>query len=340
MSCSILSSNSRYDDPVIENPHFSLKKTIIEFETQKETAESTIWAEAGDEYNVRRVKEKISAAQKEIKFSLWIEDGGEKQCITLQKILGDGGQKKAWEVSEKSALLLPNYDTDSHEIAQEYWESTVSQEVRVSQFLSKHDMLSCCHRLVKVFPNQNSSSFVYAYVSDSFEFLKSKNIYIIEGKSDKMGTWLKGNNQFLFQNPDDRLNEKCWDEVFEPLLGDISKIVTYGIPAAGDAFNIAIQAQSKTMPTSSKYQVRYFGMDFGCKSENSRLSFKERVHLPPAEMQLEVSSLVSRYVGRVMEIEFHGQTEKVDYSGLKQSLIEKYTKSIAQNLSKIKKLEI
>lgn len=308
--------------------HNLLKSKINQFLAEKKGIERKILNEASDGYRPKAVKEKIDEALKNVNVTLWLEQDGERRSITLQNIVGSGGQKKAWQVTDRNVLMLPNYDGESVSCIANSWEKTVTEELMVSRFLTQQNLLSCNHQFVKIFISPQSESFIPAYLSDSFEHLKKNNLFILEGKTNKSGTWLKEKIHFFFQNTDDKLNEECWDEVLKPLVLDISKIIKYGIPAYGDSFNIAVYKREDANCAGSPYHVRYFGLDFSKKSEHQVLSLIERTNLSPEIVKKEAASLLSQFLERLMEIEC-----PFDYTSLKNSLVNRCAQEISRQFT-------
>ncbi len=308
--------------------HQSLNNKIGFYLTEKKRVVQQVEEEAGEEYSLRVIKKKIEDALKNLNISFWLEKEGVRTPISLQIVLGSGGQKYAWKLSDQNVLMLPNYDADHAPKIAGSWGASVQEEVRVSQFLNQHDLLNCNHQFVKVFLDPQSEDYLPAFVSDSFDELKRKNIFVVEGKSNKTSPWLKEKNRVLFQNEANLLNEESWDEVLKPFVSDMTKIIKYGIPAYGDSFNFAIQ---KRDDTNFPYQVRYFGLDFSKKSEHHFLPLNERGDFSPKIVHKKASNLLSEYLERIMEIEYSRHPGHKDYSQLKKSLVDKYAQAIAQN---------
>ncbi len=61
---------------------------------------------------------------------------------TILKILGNGGCKKAFQLSEERALLLPNMDINGISAMQSRWPRIVEEEIQMSKFLQKIGLLA------------------------------------------------------------------------------------------------------------------------------------------------------------------------------------------------------
>jgi hypothetical protein len=132
-------------------------------------------------------------------------------------------------------------------------------EVFMSKKLNAIGLLSPFSKLVGVSFSCEETPYIPAIISSSFNQLKEKGIFILEGKS-LAGTWQRGKD-FLFPSDEDRFNENQWDKAISPLLTDIAKICIYSIPVSGDSRNMAIIKKS-----SGEYELRYFGFDFSWKT--------------------------------------------------------------------------
>ncbi len=191
--------------------------------------------------------------------SLYIEDEHDttRQKESVQKILGNGGCKKAIQLSKGKALLIPNMDCDDMGAIQSRWPRIVEEEIQMSIFLQSIGLLGLQLQKVKVFSEKDSEHCILAYVTDSFDKLKEKNIYIIDAKNEESSTWK--DNRKLFRNIEDAKNPKNWRPIIELLAKDIAKLVHYQLPLGGDSFNVAI------VGSHDDYKIRYFGFDYTSK---------------------------------------------------------------------------
>ena len=260
---------------------------------------------------------------------------------TLEKILGLGGSKKAWQLQSGKALLLPNMSMDPQgEMAKRNWEKIVEMEVGVSEFLQKHKMLSPNSKWVHVsVPREYEDlaipifPIIPAYTSETFESLAERNIFVIDVKNDSSSTW-KWKENFLFKSKDERFEIENWDSVLIPLLEDIKKIFLYNIPGSIDSDNIAIVKKG-----NNKYEARYFGFDFSSKSGSNEFEPREKRFKDYEIKYISEHSTVqtvSRLVKTVMEFEFSDIAPNTAESDKKwdfiKLVVEKYQKIFVEML--------
>lgn len=259
----------------------------------------------------------------------------------LEKILGLGGSKIAWQLQSGKALLLPNMSMDPQgEMAKRNWEKIVEMEVRVSEFLKKHEMLSPNSKWVHVSVPRKYEDLavpifpiIPAYTSETFESLAERNIFVIDVKNDSSSTW-RWKENFLFKSKDERFKIENWDSVLIPILEDIKKIFLYNIPGSIDSDNIAIVKKG-----NDKYEARYFGFDFSSKSGSNEFEPREK-RFKDYEIKyiFEHSTVqtVSRLVKTVMEFEFSDIPPNTSESDKKWDFInlvvEKYQKTFVDML--------
>ncbi len=283
-------------------------------------------------------------SQKE-KLYLYIKDsneqpqkGGQRQEVLL-RILGRGGRKKAIQLEEGRALMLPNMDLDS-DLASvsktaQTWPRAVHEEVKMSQFLTTIGLLSPLSKRVSTSLSLSTpQQMIPAYLSETFENLgKTKNWFIIDRKDGGKrisSTWIKGEH-FLFRQDTDRLNETNWDSVLDHMLDDLVKIFAYALPWSGreDSFNLAITKEASGLETNSvsDYQIRYFGFDFS--SPHSCLSEIRESPILKLPDELSIKYCLNFVFDKVFFYEFgeeYNFDERLD--SLQERLVEKHTKQV------------
>jgi len=193
--------------------------------------------------------------------------------VRLNQQLGCGGCKKALEIINQTALILPNMDANNLTTMTEHWNRIVDEEVKFSQILTQVGLLSPGYQKTYLsLSSEENEPCIPTYFSQTFQSLvKSKNLYIIDWKNRNSSTWTFGHH-FLFLSDEERLDPKNWDSVINPLVTDIKKLCKYQIPTNSDSLNIAITRQKSNL-TQSPYQTRYFGFDFSNK--RTPLSIRE-----------------------------------------------------------------
>lgn len=109
--------------------------------------------------------------------------------VGIAKILGKGGSKKALLLTDGRVLLVPNTDVDSLDEIQQRWKRMVDEECKMSEFLQKVGLLGLQLLKVKVRPQMGSEEEFVACITDSFDALKAKQLYVIDRKNHESSTW-------------------------------------------------------------------------------------------------------------------------------------------------------
>ncbi|MFW9879174.1 MAG: hypothetical protein ACFFG0_39345 [Candidatus Thorarchaeota archaeon] len=208
--------------------------------------------------------------------AIYITNGSVMYQEILLRIIGCGGSKKAIELCNGRALMLPSMYVDPMYNIVMRWKRMVREEVIMSQLLTKIGILSPLSKRVMISLSQDShEGTIPAYLSETFENLgKTRGWFIIDTKIKTASTWIKGEN-FLFSSEEDRLNEQKWDSLLYPLLVDLVKICIYDIPVSKDSLNIAIVKKISEL-IISRYEIRYFGFDFSNKSVSLAIPSMEK----------------------------------------------------------------
>lgn len=182
--------------------------------------------------------------------------GEERNEEKITRILGQGGCKRAYQLSNGRALILPNMSVDGLTEIQSRWSRIVEEEVWMSKLLQENGLLGMQMQKVNVYAEEDAEHSIPAYIAESFEALAERHIYVIDVKNSSSSTW-KGK---LFDSLDEANNPENWRPVLEHLATDISKLIHCQFPLGGDSFNIAVVKEL------SGYKIRYFGFDFTEKS--------------------------------------------------------------------------
>ena len=280
----------------------------------------------------------LKEAMEKNKSTLYVTDQTGEHQETLLRILGEGGSKKAIQISEGRALILPNMDVDPIEGVAKRWNRMVLEEVRMSKILHELGLLSPLSKQVGVTFTESSEHVIPAYISETFESLNRKGWYIIDTKIIKNSTWKHGKN-FLFQSKEERLNEKNWDLVFDSVLTDIAKICFYDIPVGGDSLNIAI-VKKPSDSTVCQHEVRYFGFDFSSKSNPLIIpDIENRPSSSPKSKIEDIKWLLDRIIDNIFFFEF-GQgydfgPETANLIKLKDQLVQRYIKDVVERMDEL-----
>jgi hypothetical protein len=247
-----------------------------------------------DEHCFNRLKNTI----KQKNAPLRLLSNKKERSVTLMKLLGKGGSKKAFEIAQGRALILPNMDTDSMISVIKNWTRIVDEEVKMSQLLKSVGLLSPLSEKVTIsVASRTLLATIPAYTSLSFEHLAYQyNQFIIDYKTPASSMWIENKN-FLFANQNERWNIQNWTSVLDEMLNDIIKLCQYNIPIDEDSYNLAI-----VKGQSPPYQVRYFGFDFSSKRERLEVSYSE---VAAQDIDLnQVKKLIQRTLSIIFSYEF------------------------------------
>lgn len=267
-------------------------------------------------------------------FHFYVTDGKEKQKEAILGYLGEGGSKKAFMISKDRALILPNMDVDSTKCIAERWERMVLEEVKMSKILNRLGLLSPMSEQVQVSLTESSEDVIPAYISENFHSLgKTKGLFIIDNKNPRGTSW-KREKDFLFKSDEERLDEKNWEAVINPLLTDIEKICLNNIPIGRDSINIAV-VKKLLEDDVCQYELRYFGFDFS--SKNYHLDIPE-IQEGPLTIDFDKSKQLLDYIlDNVFFSEFGRRydfgEQRSELRSLKDRLVEKYSKKIEAKFS-------
>lgn len=269
-----------------------------------------------DESGYASLKNKIESHDS---IELWFTTNPTK--ITLLQELGCGGCKKAIEIINQIALILPNMDANDPPMMMKHWNRIVDEEVKLSQILTEVGLLSPGYQKTYLsLSDDEKESFIPIYFSQTFQSLgQSKNWSIIDWKNPNSSTWKFGHH-FLFSSDEKRLDPKNWDSVVSPLLTDVKKLCKHQIPTKSDSLNIAITTQESSS-VESPYTARYFGFDFSNKC--TPLSLKE---LSSKEKKIKYSQTLTFLLDQILFWEFgHRYTRDAKLKNFKDILIDRYT---------------
>jgi hypothetical protein len=253
---------------------------------------------------------------------LIIKDVDKIYTIYHGKFLGSGGNKQAIKISNNEVLLIPNNDCLQHlDSTMSYWPRLVQEEVGVARIFTRLGLLTPVDRQVMLLPSIHStSSFVPAYISHTFESLAKKGIFFLS-HTETASTWRRGED-FLIATKEERLQEKNWDPLFEPILEDLSLIFQYQLPAFDDAFHVAIVKNNL-----NQFAIRYFAFDFA-----GRFASLEIPALQKASDQINLK-MVKMRLSEIVDMVFCWESggfgeEYSSYEALRTGLIEKYAENV------------
>ncbi len=267
--------------------------------------------------------------------TIYLTDTSGKHQESLLGELGKGGCKKAIQLANGRALMLPNLEdkyTYLSTIA-ERWDRIVIEEVKMSEILHRIGLLSPSYERVTVSLSDSSQQMIPAYISESFENLSNKGWLIIDQKNKDSSTWKEGKNH-LFQTDEERFNESNWDTVVDSLLNDIVKICVNGIPIQEDSSNIAV-VKNPSDEATCPYKLRYFGFDFSKKY--SLLEIPEKQEYSSADLYKDnANKMLRRLLLTVLtyELNYKYLVDKKIYD-LGDRLVNRYSEEMLRRINGI-----
>jgi len=273
--------------------------------------------------------------------TIYVADGAARKPALLGRCLGNGASKRAIQLGDGLALLVPKIDSEDDEVAS-WWRNIVDEEVDVTNHFASLKLLTLSSRKVDLYSCEDASEDpLPAYVSESFESLaKTKGCYVIDLKDSDKSAWVKGTN-FLFSSPEERLKVANWDRVLEPLVNDIAIICLHDLPANGDSLNLAIvnkhhaqPGQDEKQPTP-EYVVRYMGFDFSGRD----LFNLFKLDGPVDERIYEAKAFGYMYRILMVLLEYEFEKSTKESKALYNALLDKYPKLIAERVRKMKASE-
>lgn len=245
----------------------------------------------------------------------------------LLQCLGSGGCKKAYQLESEKALLLPNMDSDPIDHVASRWERIVDEEVAVSKLLSRIGILSPSSERVEISPKAGDcNGTIPAYVSTSFKSFSKSNIFIIDRKDHRSSTWNRNSDSF-FNPGEDRLDKDKWDQLIDPMLNDLAKVLAHGLPTTIDSMNLAI-VQKNTGETSKSYQIRIFGFDFTSKRDPLSLQSTGNCEVKTSQVKGALEGLLTTLFCYEFDWGFPRGNDNKEPSAFMQSLVEAYTHEV------------
>lgn len=257
---------------------------------------------------------------------LYVQTNEEKVKRIVLSFLGSGGSKRAYELEEGTALLMPYGGSLSSITSSKKWSEMVDEEIIGATRVKDLGLLACSLEKATVFMTNDSTIGVPAYLTETFSQLSLKGMWIIDQKNPASSTW----NRSLFHETVDSLDERKWEKALNPFLKDIAKLLANNFWLYVDNVNMAVLEKSD-QSDGVKYEVRYFGFDFSSKC--GQLSFKK---LSSEEVSSLVPSIVGDSLSCLMDCEFSGKWNE-QIRSLRQNLREK---CITQVLSEFTQLVV
>lgn len=263
---------------------------------------------------------KLQVYQKSQPIPLYVQTNKGKIERVVLGILGSGGSKRAYELENGTALLMPNGGSLCSYASSKKWSEMIDEEIMGSRRVKELGLLACNLEKTTVFMTNDSTIGVPAYLTETFNQLSLKGMWVIDQKNSESSTWDKS----FFHETAESLDEKNWEKVLNPFLKDIAKLLANNFWLFADNVNMAVLEKSD-QSDGVKYEVRYFGFDFSSKC--SQLSFKK---LSSEEISSLVPPIVGDSLSCLMRCEFKPLNERVN--ALCQNLREK---CITQILSEV-----
>lgn len=112
--------------------------------------------------------------------TVFIQEYNLRIPINIGSPIACGGSKCAYNLSDETALILPNLSTMPHEKAN-YWDRMVHEEIRMSQFLTSLNILNPMHEESRVFVSSLKEDMgIPCYTSIKFDEFARRGIYILD----------------------------------------------------------------------------------------------------------------------------------------------------------------
>lgn len=224
--------------------------------------------------------------------------------VTIQKVLGGGGSKKAVLLTDGRVLMLPNMDVDYFGRIAMWWPKTVDGEAAMAQFLEKIGVPALNREKgYLIIPSKTNSAISYklpVLVADSFEQYANRGWFIMDVKNPESSfypeEWQKSGG----------ITAENWEKTFYPLMQDIVIMNLNGIAPGTDSHNVVLMKGE-----DGSFHLRYFGFDFGGKhrittppSEETRLQLAKRTdeeicETVPWTAFFIIGEIVNQYKGSV-----------------------------------------
>ena len=260
---------------------------------------------------------KLQTLKKSQLIPLYVQKNEKKFERVVQSLLGSGGSKRAYELEDGTALLMPYGESLSSTASTKKWSEMVDEEILGTRRVKELGLLACNLEKTTVFMTNDSTIGVPAYLTETFNKLSLQGMWIIDQKNPKSSTW----NKSLFRETPDSLDEKKWQKVLNPFLKDIAKLLENNFMLYADNVNMAIVEKSD-QSEEVKYEVRYFGFDFS--SKYGSLSFQK---LSSEDISSLVPSIVADSLSCLIDCEFNSQWNE-QTGNLLQNLKEKCIKQV------------
>ncbi len=260
---------------------------------------------------------KLQTHKKSQLIPLYVQINEKKIERVVQSLLGSGGSKRAYELEDGTALLMPYGGSLSSIASTKKWSEMVDEEILGTRRVKELGLLACNLEKTTVFMTNDSTIGVPAYLTETFNQLSSKGMWIIDQKNPRSSTW----NKSLFRETPDSLDEKKWQKVLNPFLKDIAKLLENNFMLYADNVNMAIVEKSD-QSEEVKYEVRYFGFDFS--SKYGSLSFQK---LSSEDISSLVPSIVADSLSCLIDCEFNSNCNE-QTRNLRQNLKEKCIKQV------------
>lgn len=199
--------------------------------------------------------------------------------VTLNRALGCGLHKCAFDIFDDLALILPAFKIpDIKSIQHKNWIKLVTDELEMSEVLTRAGLLHPGHKEVIVHIGNTdtpmSSQDVHesvasfkSYVSKNFKGMEKEGTYVIEGKFFERAIEDEYRALFvddirIFRDPNIDINDmRCWEPVLQDFIHDIIALHKYNVKLTEDSVNYAL-VRRKDVSVVTEYTFRYFGFDF------------------------------------------------------------------------------
>ncbi len=222
----------------------------------------------------------------------------ECKTVTVTKIIGEGGFKKAALLDDGTVIMFPNVNRASV-ISRAYtWPITVDNEANTAKFLDEIDVPGLNRKKAYLVVQNNEELYELPVLhSDSFAQYSAKGWFIRDPKysqSSFVSDKEKGYWEYDF---------KVWEEPIKPLVRDVAKLVLNGFNSINnDSGNIVLKEND-----IGGFEFHYFGFDFNglTGTENAVPSEQERTHAQQYTTRDMCDSIASKTKSLIASIVYH-----------------------------------
>lgn len=234
-------------------------------------------------------------------------DSGSEQ---IDKVVDRGS--RTWLRLSSKHVIIPSSCTKHG------WDMMMQAEFKLAEFLKRNNFFTLpMESEVLIFKDSKLAS----YSLPSLQRLESEGKYLLDLRQDKNSSW-KISKKSFFNNPTEKLNPESWEEVFNPLLDDIAKLIVLGLPLEPRCHCLAITR------TELGFVVRYLAQDMF--SDPKQVS--EKLTNPnPLKWHDLVQKTLESIINAVLVCEFKKFALQEAENLLLKTLVKAYTGKVISN---------